>query len=148
MTATTTTTYIDADREKEEDVAKYMRMTLPAPPKMRVSELKTMVYTPFSDVIMAAKVKAILQADQDNAYSVARILIEYFGVKEISEHGIQRVPKTDNIKNVYEKVRKALIKLHKEGKVEMRLLGRTSYYWWKKQQEQEQEQQEIEGGHQ
>jgi hypothetical protein len=137
--ATPTPSFLDAEQEREEGVSTYMKMTLPSAPKLKISDLKSMADTSIPDIVMYAKLKQILQSDTEYAFSASRILIEHFGAKQVDLHGEQRIVKDSSSKSMYEKVRRALLRLNKEGIVEMRKLGVTSYFWLKQQQQQEQQ---------
>ncbi len=70
-----------------------------------------------------------LYSDRENAYTIAGIMIECFGVKESDiDKSFSKWNKGDP--RLYSRIRKALDKLTKQGKIKQAKRGRAVHYWW------------------
>lgn len=70
-----------------------------------------------------------LSLDRENAYTIAGLMIECFGVKESDiDKSFSLWKKGDP--RLYSRIRKALDRLTKEGKIKQAKRGRAVHYWW------------------
>lgn len=70
-----------------------------------------------------------LKSDRDNAYTIAGLMIECFGVKEEDiDKSFSKWKKGDP--TLYSRIRKALDVLTKQGKIKQAKRGRAVHYWW------------------
>lgn len=70
-----------------------------------------------------------LRSDKDNAYTIAGLMIECFGVKESDiDKSFSLWKKGDP--TLYSRIRKTLDKLTKQGKIKQVKKGRAVHYWW------------------
>jgi len=80
-------------------------------------------------------VKETLREDSKNAYTVMGIMVEKFGVKKSDLEGKswrQWPKKPFSHVYLYQKIRKSLRRLEKEGRIETAKEGMSFVYWWKK----------------
>lgn len=70
-----------------------------------------------------------LKSDRENAYTIAGLMIECFGVKEGDIDKSFSKWKTGDPR-LYSRIRKALDKLTTQGKIKQAKKGRAVHYWW------------------
>lgn len=75
-------------------------------------------------------VRKTLKKDLKNAYTILGLMVDEFGIKEsdIASKSFNLWKK--GLPTMYTKIRLALEKLVKEGKVKKQKVGKAQLYWW------------------
>ncbi len=75
-------------------------------------------------------VRETLKNDPKNAYTILGLMVDKFGIKEsdIASKPFNQWKK--GLPTMYTKIRLALEKLVKEGKVRKQKVGKAQAYWW------------------
>jgi len=118
----------DDDAAGTKDTAMLLGVGIRAPYKVKIEELKS-GGVGLGDTM--DKLLAILKQNQGYAFTPARLLIDYFGVREVNIHGTPSIDLGDKgVSGAYERVRRSLLALKKQGVLEMLRISRTVYYWY------------------
>jgi hypothetical protein len=100
-------------------------MTLIAP-KLNVAELK-------HKLTVKEEVEGHLKHNPEYAYHTARIMVDFYGIKEEEMEGSFKDWKNKSAISLYRNIRNALIELEGEGKAIKRKDGKANYYYWKEE---------------
>src|SRR5215216_2689981 len=118
----------DDDAAGTKDTAMLLGVGIRAPYKVKIEELKS-GGVGLGDTM--DKLLAILKQNQGYAFTPARLLIDYIGVREVNIHGTPYIDLGDKgVSGAYERVRRSLLALKKQGVLEMLRISRTVYYWY------------------